>query len=446
MHAGSIGSRSLFGRAAELRTLRARIAAAVAGEGSCLLIADPPGIGKSRLLEEAVALAREVGASVHRARCWEEGGAPPFWPWIQIARSIGGEPIPLPAGKGTAGAAESAEERFLAYAAMAEGLVQRARDAPRLLIIDDLHAADPLSLGMLVFLATAVRDARIAIICAYRDAEVAADVALAARFADLEREAEVIHLGGLTAGDVLPWVTAKLGEVQSGFAPALIERTGGNPLFIDAILRSIEANRGGSDLPDPRSVALPFEVGSAVRGWIARLTAETRSVLATAAVIGFEFEMRILRVLVGDGERVVRGMSEGTASGVLAPGPTGAQTRRFSHALLHDALYESFPDAERRSLDHRIAALHRAEAADRNDESTARIANHLLRSADAETARWAFDSALQAAGSAERRFADADAARFLQHALDIARQFKLIDDNQAAELLLRLGQHRFNGR
>jgi predicted ATPase len=91
MESPGISSRPLVGRVAELRTLRECIGAAIAGDGRRVLITGPRGIGKSRLLDEAAVFTRERGAIVHRARCWEEGGAPAFWPWTQILRSAGKE-------------------------------------------------------------------------------------------------------------------------------------------------------------------------------------------------------------------------------------------------------------------------------------------------------------------------------------------------------------------
>jgi hypothetical protein len=452
MHAGSIGSRSLFGRAAEVRALRGHVAAAVAGEGSCLLIAGPPGIGKSRLLEEAAALAREAGASVHRARCWEEGGAPPFWPWMQIARSIGADaslPFTTP-GSGGKSAMDSAEGRFALFTTFTDGLRRQSKASARLILIDDLHAADPGSVVMTEFVASEIREARILVIGAYRDTEVAADPEQAARFAKLEREASTIHVRGLDEEAIAQWTEQRLGAVPRGdLLAAMVTRTEGNPLFVDGILRSIAA-RGGllgaRNIDDLEALlTLPTEIGAAVRSWIGRLSPQTRGFLQAASAIGIEFETEILSAIASvERERLAAAIAEATDLAVLAPDSPTAATRRFSHALIQEALFRSLGETERRSLDHRIADELRRRADD-DEVAVSRIAHHLIRSVDAQSAALTMQYALRAAAVAERRHADGDAARFLQHGLETGQRFALLDANRRAELLLQLGQQRFQG-
>jgi predicted ATPase len=86
------GRSVIVGRAEELRELDAGLDAATRGSGRLFAITGEPGIGKTRLADEATLRAKEKGFTVHWARCWEVGGAPAFWPWIQIFRSLGRDP------------------------------------------------------------------------------------------------------------------------------------------------------------------------------------------------------------------------------------------------------------------------------------------------------------------------------------------------------------------
>src|SRR5690349_20588006 len=76
------------GRSAELSELRAGLDAAIAGQGRLVLISGEPGIGKTRLAGEFTSEARALGAAVHWGRCWEAGGAPSYWPWVEVIRQV----------------------------------------------------------------------------------------------------------------------------------------------------------------------------------------------------------------------------------------------------------------------------------------------------------------------------------------------------------------------
>jgi hypothetical protein len=86
------GSRHrLVGRARPLRELEAALRDAVAGRGALALVTGEAGIGKSRLAAELAARAPTLGARVVWASCWDGGGAPAYWPWVQALRAPGDE-------------------------------------------------------------------------------------------------------------------------------------------------------------------------------------------------------------------------------------------------------------------------------------------------------------------------------------------------------------------
>ena len=72
------------GRDAESAALDAGLEDARSGRGRLFLVAGEPGIGKSRLAAELTTRARDAGAQVAWGRCWEAGGAPPYWPWAEV--------------------------------------------------------------------------------------------------------------------------------------------------------------------------------------------------------------------------------------------------------------------------------------------------------------------------------------------------------------------------
>ena len=75
------------GRERELAELTRSLEDAISGRGRLFLLTGEPGIGKSRLAEELARHARDRGALVLIGRCWEAGGVPAFWPWVQSLRS-----------------------------------------------------------------------------------------------------------------------------------------------------------------------------------------------------------------------------------------------------------------------------------------------------------------------------------------------------------------------
>ena len=243
-------ARGLFvGREKEMTELLAALEAAHASAGAVVLIGGEPGIGKSRLAEELAARARERGMRVLIGRCWEAGGAPPYWPWVQLLRSYvreadagvlrahmaqsGAELVTLvPELADIIGASPSepstAEHaRFLLFDAVAGFLQRVARDEPLAVLLDDLHAADEPSLLLLRFVAAELERARILVVGCYRDSDVRAGHPLADTLPELARQrsvrqlwlrgigrADVARLLELTPGNAAPAVTGPRSSVH----------------------------------------------------------------------------------------------------------------------------------------------------------------------------------------------------------------------------------------
>jgi DNA-binding SARP family transcriptional activator len=202
----------LVGRERELGTLLPILDGALGGGGAVVLLAGEPGIGKSRLAESLARHAFERGAAVAVGRCWEAGGAPAYWPWVQALGALVHEvePATLTAQLGRdaaevaaivpqvaelvpdASPAEASEGdggRFRLFAAVAAFLRRAAAERPIALLLDDLHVADPPSLVLLRYLAAELPRSRIVIVGCYRDTDVTP--ATAAALSDLARERSV---------------------------------------------------------------------------------------------------------------------------------------------------------------------------------------------------------------------------------------------------------------
>src|SRR5208283_3728068 len=216
------GRETFVGRSRELAEIRSGIDAAISGRGGLFTLAGEPGVGKSRLAQEASSYARERGMRVLWGRCWEHGGAPAYWPWVQVLRALtrGVEPARLAEwmGSGAAEIAQIAPElrdriglpelpgaslgqpekaRFRLFDSVIAFFVNAAEAQPLLIVLDDLHAADPTSLLMLVALSRHVRSMPAIAIGTYRALEVTKSPEHAALLAQAEREGVAFSLLGL---------------------------------------------------------------------------------------------------------------------------------------------------------------------------------------------------------------------------------------------------------
>jgi predicted ATPase len=188
------GSSIFVGRDDELQVLRSALRDALSDQGRLVLLAGEPGIGKSRLADEIAEEARGKGATVLWGRCWEAGGAPAYWPWLQslrpLVRALPPEQLRTDLGEGASDLAEVLPElgrvlakrrpteaadpqsaRFRLFDAVASLLRSAARTKPLVLVLDDVHVADTPSL-LLEFVAGELRDARMLVLAAYRDTEL----------------------------------------------------------------------------------------------------------------------------------------------------------------------------------------------------------------------------------------------------------------------------------
>ena len=256
----ALGTRSLVGREQTLLALTDALDEACAGRGALWLITGEPGIGKSRLAEELARLAAERDVSVLWGRCWEAGGAPAYWPFIQIARALlrGRQPqasAMLLAGR-QAELAELLPElrmaaeltpapelppeqaRFRLFDALTSVLCEASARAPALLVLEDLHAADPSSVLLLDFLSRQLGGARLLVLGTYRQADATGTVG--ATLARLSGQPQVrpLALDRLDRVQVEQLLEGVLGRAPGdALCDAVFAASEGNPLFVGEVAR-----------------------------------------------------------------------------------------------------------------------------------------------------------------------------------------------------------------
>lgn len=251
------------GRERELAFLTTGLDDALAGHGHLFLVSGEPGIGKSRLADELAARARERRAYVLWGRCWEAGGAPAYWPWVQSLRSyvrdLDAETLRAQVGRGAVDLAQLLPEardvipgssrsatldpetaRFRLFDAVAEFLRNAGQAQPLILVLDDLHAADTPSLLLLEFLAAEIADARLLLVGAYRDVDPTLRDPLSSTIAELGRlpVTRMLALSGLDWSEVTSFIGRTSGVApDEALVTALYEETEGNPLFLGEVVR-----------------------------------------------------------------------------------------------------------------------------------------------------------------------------------------------------------------
>ncbi len=439
--------RPFVGRVQELADLTSALEEAASGRGSLVLLAGEPGIGKTRLLSELAGVAGQRGVRVVTGRCWEEGGAPPYWPWMQVVRSVGGdlERLATPAdlqvaGRGAASAVVPESERFRLFDAVGRFLAAVSSERPLLVTLDDVHAADEPSLLLLRFLGYALAESSILLVASYREAERRTRE-LGDVFAELARIGRRVPLRGLTSGDLEAYVGTVTGSPPTRQAVArLHEITGGNPFFVEEIVRLLAAEDTLESLErttkDP-FLRIPEEVRALIRRRVASLPREAVAILRVAAVIGREFDLHLLqRTSRLTPTRLLAVLREAAALGVVAELPSTRYS--FAHELVRETLYDDLPPARRLELHHEVGCLLESVYGDDLDPHLSEIARHLYLAAPLGDAGPALESLVRAGDRASALFAYEEAAVHYRHALELLALVGDASGERRTELLLRL--------
>jgi DNA polymerase III delta prime subunit len=438
-----VSGRPFVGRTGELHELRAALDEAQDGRGRLVLLSGEPGIGKTRLMQE---LAREAGDRGWRAaagRCWEEGGAPAYWPWIQAVRALGGDVERFAAAAG--GSADPETVRFRLFDAAGQFLIDAARPRPLLIVLDDLHAADAPSLVLLRFVSEAIADAPILVVGSYREREVRLHQR-AESFAELTRVATRISLQGLSVQNIEDYLADVAGrETSHGFAARLHAFTGGNPFFLGEVVRMVLHNglaEGDADL-DPIG-RVPDEVRTLLRRRMADLPDETVAVLRVAAVIGREFNLRVLERTSRLGiARLLDILASAEDAGVICEDAALPRRYAFVHGLVRETLYDDLAPGTRLELHQSIGGV--LEELYRNDldPHLSEIAHHLALAAPVGDISAAIDYLVRAGDRAAGILAYEEAGVHYERALGLLGADTEASRERRCELLLRLGDARW---
>jgi DNA-binding CsgD family transcriptional regulator len=337
--------------------------------GRMVLVHGEAGVGKSRLVREATAVARRAGVSVFSGRAVPSGEA--YRPLADaLSAALRGRPLPrenglrpyLPAlsallpDAGIEGRSEPSGGVILGEAILR---LVTALASPRgaMLVLEDLHWADPDTLDVLSYLADAASTSPVVLVATARDEldppQRLLDLALAC-------QADVIPLDRLGPRDVRGVVesclTAAPPDELVGF---VTEHADGLPFLVEELLTglaTVGALAPDGTLTGPLTTNVPRTFAATVRRRLAGLDPSARSVVETAAVLGRRFDWRLIPEITGLAEQVVlASLRSAVATGLVVAHAT--DTFRFRHALTCDAVRTDLLPPEHRALARAAAAV-----------------------------------------------------------------------------------------
>jgi hypothetical protein len=441
--------RAFVGRGREFAALSSALDAAGGGRGTLCLVSGEPGIGKSRLLSEFTAELAAKGSSIHWGFAWEAGGAPGYWPWIQILRSVLtqedvrsaldgqphlaasiGELVPelVPEAANRSARLEPEQARFRLMDAVASVLLLSAARTPQVIVLEDLHAADADSLALLEFTARQLHSSRTLLIGSFRETEIQRP-RVGNIVARLRRSAIQLALRRLERDEIREYLQVATGErpLEQDVAE-LTALTEGHPLYLAEV---VELGLARGNLRDA-----PPSIRTTILERAADLPPATRALLGMASVLGRNFEPGVLAEVAGCSlqELQVR-LEPALDSGLIEQETRGGL--RFEHMLVREAFHDALPPADRRGLHEREARRMRSRADAGALLPWAAFAQHLAESGESARAD-AVEAWRNAAVQADARHAFDDAAVCYNNALRTLGDGTAAAPGARARLMLEL--------
>ena len=367
---GVIQSPVLVGRDAVLTQMESRLTDAAAGAGRVLFVAGEAGIGKTRLLGSLARHARASSFGVARAAAFPGDVQSLGGLLLDLASDLVSAPEPVLGDLGQsittriraipADAGDAHHRRRLLVQDLADLLVTADPGIPVLILLEDLHWADELSLDVLGHLAGRITTRPVLIAGAYRSDELYPSLPLRDLRARLlaQRLAEEVRLPRLGLDQTATMTSATLGRpVPAQLVAAIHARTDGIPLHVEEFLAAIDesslTSRPGAAVA---AAAVPDTLSDAVLSRARRLSSLTRTVASAAAVIGRSFDFDLLTAVTDAGpDEVASALRELQEAYFVLPG-ADAVTSDFRHALIRDTLYADTGLPLRRRLHERVAA------------------------------------------------------------------------------------------
>ncbi|MEQ1873573.1 MAG: AAA family ATPase [Ilumatobacteraceae bacterium] len=437
-----------------------------------VFVGGEPGIGKTRLVKELCRTAHREGGVVLWGACDEEL-ALPYQPFVEAFRwladatppdvlrelvgSLGSELIPLIPDLAQripdleARLNDDPEtERHRLFEAATELLHRLSLRNPVVLVLDDLHWARKPTLLLLRHLLKSSLPMQLLIVSTYRDTDLDRSHPLSEMLADMRRQTGVerLMLRGLDVDGVQQFLEHVAGhsldERGQGLARVIARETEGNPFFIGEVLRHL-IESGALVFRDGRwdsdktidDIGIPEGVREVIGRRLSNLDSGTNEVLASAAVIGREFELRTLTSVAGGADRVLDAVGAAETASLVEAVNGRPGVYRFAHALVRSALYDELPTSRRLRL-HRDIGLALEQVSDGTTHLT-ELARHFTEAAALGEVDKAVVYSRRAGDAAISDLAYEEAAAHFERALEALELQEPIDEALRGHLLMAAG-------
>jgi len=313
------------------------------------------------------------------------------------------------------------------FKAVTQFFANASREAPLVLFLDNLQWADLSTMQLLHYLGRSLKLERLAIVGAYRDFELKEREALSRCLLDMNRERlfQALPLKRLKSSEVGVMVRQTFGDkVPSKLARLVHEKSGGNPFFVEEVLRSLAEERmvqpgeKGWVVPDVSRIRIPDTVKAVVTQRLQRLDEACQRTLSLAAVVGREFDFQVLKEITGlEEDQLVNHLDECLRNGLIQERrvPTG-EIYAFTDNQVRDVLFEGVSTVRRRRYHLQIGQILEKLHVKNLEEHADELAHHFREGRDDAKALKYF---LKAGDRAMKVYANEEASSYFESALNL---------------------------
>jgi DNA-binding CsgD family transcriptional regulator len=397
------------GRAGELKVIGALVTALVHGRGGVLVIEGPPGIGKSRLLTEVMALADKGGVRTLFGEAFEYQQTVPFFSLFMA--TLRADP-PVGDADALRRLGGSADLRYWVVHDLADAIHAAAAQTPLAIVLEDIHWADNGTLLALRSLASTQPDGRVLWVLTARTG--AGGPAVQETLSVLQRaNATVVRVAAVSPGAVAEMVSDAVRANADASLLNLAAKAHGNPFLVSELVGGL-GEEGRLEVSGGRAVAtgdaLPRRLGAGMQQRLDHLSNGAGEVVRVAAVLPDRFSAGLLAAMLQrQPASLMAAVDEAVRADLLVE---DGEQLRFRHDLLREATRQSLPQSLRRAMERQSASIMLGMGA-----APAEVATQLARSAEPGD-REAIDALRQAAQSVGHSDASA-AADLSQRALEL---------------------------
>jgi tetratricopeptide (TPR) repeat protein/tRNA A-37 threonylcarbamoyl transferase component Bud32 len=463
----------LIDRVEEMNLLKEAADRAVRDEGGLVFLYGEAGIGKTRLARELGAYARLRGMQVLYGRCpalFRMDGVPPYVLWNEVIKDylqvctpeqlykvIGYYPAEVcklvPEVRQKLGAIPqslpiSAEhERDRLFEAVSQLITNISKEAPLLVVLDDLQWTDQSSLLLLHYLARGVHREHLLLLGDYRDTDIDERHPLTPVLTELNRERllQSVQLKRMSLNDISEMIRQILeqDDVPKEFCELVYEKTRGNPFFAEEVIKSLkeeeviyrEENKW--KIKEIGKIEFPKTVKSVIKARVSRLDDECQNVLTLASFVGNDFTFEALCGVTGVEESKLLELLERILKTGLIKEKLirGEEVYSFADIIVRDVVHEEVSLLRHKKLHGVVGSALEKVYAKKIDEHLGELAYHFLEGGDKDKA---LDYFLKAAEKATKIYANIEAASYLLSALNLLEE-KEGKAQEKANILERLG-------